>query len=192
MIQHRRQICRGGRGTTVCVFFKWPTMIQHRRQIYRGGRGTTVCVFFKWPTMIQHRRQIYRGGRGTTVCVFFKWPSMIQHRRQICRGGRGTTVCVFFKWPTMIQHRRQIYRGGRGTEKGWTLYREVSLTTGDRQIDTCCFTPSQPRRVISGRIQMYSYHKYNSDSLVYTPSTVEDLKKFGENEVEWTWKTETT
>ena len=39
-----------------------------------------------------------------------------------------------------------------------------------------CFTPSQSRKVISGRSKLYSYHKSNSDSLLNTHSTVEDWR----------------
>ena len=35
-----------------------------------------------------------------------------------------------------------------------------------------------------GRIKTYSYHKSHSDSLFMTPSTVEDRRSLGGNEVE--------
>ena len=71
----------------------------------------------------------------------------------------------------------------------------------DRQIDhTWRFTPSQPRRVITGQNKMYSYHKYKvwfttKKSTIYTYlkglNTHSIVEKLGENEVEWAGKAET-
>ena len=83
---------------------------------------------------------------------------------------------------------------------------EVLWPTGDRQMDTVCFTPSQPRRVVSERNKMYSYqNQILNHNLMHIPPlrvdlkqsinkkthTVEDLEELGGNEVERAWKAET-
>ena len=55
----------------------------------------------------------------------------------------------------------------------------------DRWTDTWCFTPSQPRRVISGWNKMYSYHKWKFWFTIQCTFHRWGLKKFRENEVEW-------
>ena len=105
-----------------------------------------------WPTLRLRKRQHLQ---------IHKW---IKPKKKLRWGGVGANVAerLTSLIPELSPQTYEVCRRGS---------KSLEVEARDRQ-NTWCFTPIQQRRVMSGRNKMSCYHKYNSDSLFMTPSTM--------------------
>ena len=83
-------------------------------------------------------------------------------------------IFIFPHLPFFICSPYQIQHVGLDLSHRKTARKKERLK--EKSMDTWCFTPCQPWKVLSGRDKMYPYYKYNSGSLLNTHSNVEGLE----------------
>ena len=136
----------------------------------------TSCVFwFNFLNASSHLCLIFFfNTQSTTKVIWGRLKHLIQWYMD-----HVTIVKVRYRIPHAIgRHGDLLIKVKRQALKWYGYVSRLFGLEKHSQIDRC-FTPSQPRNVISGRNKMYSYQKQNFDSLLMTYSTNKHQKRLG-------------